>query len=206
MAAHSNQSFASLMEAARKRIAKLRECRYHRIGDIAKLLEVETHVLRYWETQFSQVKPQKSGTGHRLYRRKDVEALVLIRELLYTERYTIVGAKRLLKESNLLKTLQGKSEVSVCLATTSAHLNPNTEINLEERSPKTMAESTDVESEANSRARLEKGNEGNPVIHHGLSMKEGFKRKTLGLDIATELQSMLDELRDVSMLLRANLT
>jgi DNA-binding transcriptional MerR regulator len=97
--------YDTLIENSQKRLALFPERRYHRIGDVAKCLDVETHVLRYWETQFSQIKPQKSGTGHRLYRKKDVETLVLIRELLYSERYTIVGAKRLLKEGDVFTLL-----------------------------------------------------------------------------------------------------
>src|ERR1700690_2743839 len=67
---------------------------YFRIGEVAGLLAVEPYVLRYWETEFPKLAPKKSGTGHRLYRRKDVELLLRIKHLLYEKRYTIEGARQ----------------------------------------------------------------------------------------------------------------
>ncbi|MGA2739959.1 MAG: MerR family transcriptional regulator [Bryobacteraceae bacterium] len=67
---------------------------YFRIGEVAGLLAVEPYVLRYWETEFPSLAPKKSGTGHRLYRRKDVELLLKIKHLLYEKRYTIQGARQ----------------------------------------------------------------------------------------------------------------
>ena len=67
---------------------------YFRIGEVAGLLAVEPYVLRYWETEFPGLAPKKSGTGHRLYRRKDVELLLRIKHLLYEKRYTIEGARQ----------------------------------------------------------------------------------------------------------------
>lgn len=67
---------------------------YFRIGEVASLLAVEPYVLRYWETEFPSLAPKKSGTGHRLYRRKDVELLLKIKHLLYEKRYTIEGARQ----------------------------------------------------------------------------------------------------------------
>ena len=71
---------------------------YFRIRDVADLLEVKPYVLRYWETEFSIVSPEKSATGQRVYRKSDVENLVLIKHLLYGERYSIEGAKKRIKE------------------------------------------------------------------------------------------------------------
>src|SRR5207302_3656082 len=71
---------------------------YFKIGEVAKLVGVKPYVLRYWETEFSVLRPGKTRARHRLYRRKDVEMLLEIRRLLYTERYTIEGAKRRLRE------------------------------------------------------------------------------------------------------------
>jgi DNA-binding transcriptional MerR regulator len=77
---------------------------YFRIGEVAGLLAVEPYVLRYWETEFPRLAPKKSGTGHRLYRRKDVELLLKIKHLLYEKRYTIEGARQsLLNDSKLSK-------------------------------------------------------------------------------------------------------
>lgn len=67
---------------------------YFRIGEVAGLLAVEPYVLRYWETEFPSLAPKKSGTGRRLYRRKDVELLLKIKHLLYEKRYTIEGARQ----------------------------------------------------------------------------------------------------------------
>ena len=72
---------------------------YFRIGEVSALLGVEPYVLRYWETEFPSLSPKKSGTGHRLYRRKDVELLLKIKQLLYEKRYTIEGARQSLQES-----------------------------------------------------------------------------------------------------------
>jgi DNA-binding transcriptional MerR regulator len=69
---------------------------YFKIGEVSELLGVEPYVLRYWETEFSILSPKKSGTGHRLYRRKDVELLLRIKHLLYEKRYTIEGARQTL--------------------------------------------------------------------------------------------------------------
>jgi DNA-binding transcriptional MerR regulator len=67
---------------------------YFRIGEVAGLLGVEPYVLRYWESEFPTLAPKKSGTGHRLYRRKDVELLFKIKNLLYDKRFTIEGARQ----------------------------------------------------------------------------------------------------------------
>jgi DNA-binding transcriptional MerR regulator len=67
---------------------------YFRIGEVAKLCGVEAYVLRFWETEFPQLKPNKSGTGQRLYRKRDVEFALRIKRLLYSEGYTIAGARQ----------------------------------------------------------------------------------------------------------------
>ena len=71
---------------------------YFKIGEVARLVGVKPYVLRYWETEFSVVRPGKTRARHRLYRRKDVETLLEIRRLLYAEGYTIEGAKRRLRD------------------------------------------------------------------------------------------------------------
>lgn len=70
---------------------------YFRIGEVGNLVGVEPHVLRYWETEFPAVGPKKSGTGHRMYRRKEVELLLKIKHLLYVKKYTIEGARQFLQ-------------------------------------------------------------------------------------------------------------
>jgi DNA-binding transcriptional MerR regulator len=69
---------------------------YFKIGEVSELLGVEPYVLRYWESEFTVLSPKKSGTGHRLYRRKDVELLLRIKHLLYEKRFTIEGARQTL--------------------------------------------------------------------------------------------------------------
>lgn len=70
---------------------------YFRIGEVAKLCEVPAYVLRFWEGEFPQLKPNKGGTGQRLYRRRDVEMALRIKSLLYDEGYTIPGARQAFK-------------------------------------------------------------------------------------------------------------
>ena len=71
---------------------------FFKIGDVATIVGVKPHVLRYWETEFPRIRPQKSRSGQRLYRRKDVELLLQIRHLLYEKRFTIAGARARLRE------------------------------------------------------------------------------------------------------------
>lgn len=70
---------------------------YFRIGEVAKLAGIKPYVLRFWESEFSSLGPKKSGTGHRLYRRKDVELVLEIKRLLYEKRFTIEGARKVLE-------------------------------------------------------------------------------------------------------------
>ena len=70
---------------------------YFKIGDVARLCGVEPYVLRFWETQFPQLKPNKSGTGQRLYRRREVEVALEIKRLVHGEGYTISGARQALE-------------------------------------------------------------------------------------------------------------
>ena len=72
---------------------------YFKIGDVARICSIETYVLRFWETQFPQLKPNKSGTGQRLYRRRDVELALRIKNLVHIEGYTLAGARQALQQS-----------------------------------------------------------------------------------------------------------
>jgi DNA-binding transcriptional MerR regulator len=74
--------------------ASLPEKLYFRIGEVAELVGVEPHVLRYWEREFRTIRPTKSAKGQRVYSRRDVENLMRVRELLYKEGFTIAGAKK----------------------------------------------------------------------------------------------------------------
>lgn len=70
---------------------------FFRIGEVAGLVGVEPHVLRYWEREFRSIRPTKSAKGQRVYSRKDVENLIRVRELLYRDGFTIAGAKKKLQ-------------------------------------------------------------------------------------------------------------
>ena len=74
---------------------------YFRIGEVAGLVGVEPHVLRYWEREFRSIRPSKSAKGQRVYSRRDVENLMRVRELLYTQGFTIAGAKKRLQRSGV---------------------------------------------------------------------------------------------------------
>ncbi|HOD37059.1 MAG TPA: MerR family transcriptional regulator [Syntrophales bacterium] len=71
---------------------------YFRIGEVSKILGVEPYVVRYWESEFKTVKPVRTRTDQRLYRKKDLEELLVIKDLLYRDRFTIAGAKKKLSE------------------------------------------------------------------------------------------------------------
>lgn len=86
---------------------------YFRIGDVAEIVGVKPYVLRFWETEFKTVSPQKSHSGQRVYRRSDVEKLCLIRDLLYRQRYSIEGARKRLSELSRTKNALGQAKAEV---------------------------------------------------------------------------------------------
>ncbi len=71
---------------------------YFRIGEVARLCRLPAYVLRFWETEFPQLKPTKSSTGQRMYRRRDVENVLHVKRLLYDEGFTIAGARQQLRD------------------------------------------------------------------------------------------------------------
>jgi DNA-binding transcriptional MerR regulator len=80
---------------------------YYRIGDVARICGVEPYVLRFWETQFPHLRPNKGGTGQRLYRRREVELALRIRELVHKEGYTLAGARQALETAPRPRGKQG---------------------------------------------------------------------------------------------------
>ncbi len=70
---------------------------FFKIGEVAKITGVKPYILRYWETEFPHLKPSKGRSQHRLYRRRDVEDILRIKQLLYEEKFTIAGAKQVLR-------------------------------------------------------------------------------------------------------------
>jgi DNA-binding transcriptional MerR regulator len=93
---------------------------YFRIGDVAKLCGVEAYVLRFWESEFPQLRPNKSGTGQRLYRRRDVELALRIKHLLYADGYTIAGARQVFAAESRESKKLAQSELPLKRATSQA--------------------------------------------------------------------------------------
>jgi len=84
---------------------------YLRIGEVARLLGTQTHVLRYWEDSFPQLKPVRAASGQRLFRKPDMETLLLIKRLLHDEGYTIAGARKRLAELEQAPSKQAPPEL-----------------------------------------------------------------------------------------------
>ena len=85
--------------------------RYFRIGEASSIIGVEPYVLRYWESEFSQLKPQRADSKQRTYQKKDLETLLEIKRLLYEEKMTIEGAKRRLKQKSKNKTAPDRPSI-----------------------------------------------------------------------------------------------
>ncbi len=86
---------------------------YFKIGEVAKIVGVKPYVLRYWETEFSELKPGKTRSSHRQYRRRDVETLLRIKDLLHARRFTIEGARKQLKAEARSRAGRGTPTVDV---------------------------------------------------------------------------------------------
>jgi DNA-binding transcriptional MerR regulator len=76
---------------------KVPEKQTFKIGEVCEMLQLEPYVLRYWESEFDDLNPQKNAMGQRIYRPRDIEIIYLIKKLLYEEGYTIIGARKQLK-------------------------------------------------------------------------------------------------------------
>lgn len=98
--APSHREFASNLYDAdlERELATIPEKLAFKIGEVADLLNIKTYVLRYWETEFEQLRPQKSAKNQRVYLRKDVELVMMIKKLLYRDRFSIEGARTALKQ------------------------------------------------------------------------------------------------------------
>ena len=89
---------------------------YFKIGEVTRLTGVKQHVLRYWESEFPAIRPQKSKSNQRLYRRADVEAILAIKHLLYDRKFTIEGARRHIKDEGVVSSLPPPDPESVAAA------------------------------------------------------------------------------------------
>ncbi|HUU81420.1 MAG TPA: MerR family transcriptional regulator [Acidobacteriota bacterium] len=81
--------------------------RYFRIGEASRIIGVEPYVLRYWESEFPQIRPRRADSNQRTYQRKDLEIVLEIKRLLYEEKVTIEGAKRRLREARMKESTVG---------------------------------------------------------------------------------------------------
>ena len=88
---------------------------YYRIGEVSEIVGVEPHVLRYWETEFRSIRPQKSRKGQRIYSRRDVEKLITVKDLLYSHGFTIAGARKKLREGGAEPPAAEEAQKSVTL-------------------------------------------------------------------------------------------
>lgn len=86
---------------------------YYRIGEVSEIVGVEPHVLRYWETEFRSIRPQKSRKGQRIYSRRDVEKLITVKDLLYSHGFTIAGARKKLREGGAEPPAAAEQEKAV---------------------------------------------------------------------------------------------
>jgi len=94
---------------------------YFRIGEVASLVGVEPHVLRYWEREFRTIRPTKSAKGQRVYSRRDVENLMRVRDLLYADGFTIAGAKKKLQRAERESLAPEAATVALAVPELSAH-------------------------------------------------------------------------------------
>ena len=91
------------------RARRLRRRTFYSIGEVCEMFDLKPHVLRYWETQFDQLRPSKNRAGVRVYQGDEMETIALIRKLVHEERYTIEGARKRIEE---LRSLGSEAEVS----------------------------------------------------------------------------------------------
>jgi DNA-binding transcriptional MerR regulator len=94
--------------ATRKSAVEPESKLYRSISEVSDMLDVKPHVLRYWETQFSMLRPKKNRAGNRMYRPDEVKLLLRIKDLLYDRRYTIEGARRTLLDERREESPQGE--------------------------------------------------------------------------------------------------
>ena len=92
---------------ALKKINKL----YYSIGEVSKITNLKQYVLRYWETEFPSIKPDKNRAGNRVYKEKDIENFKIVQSLLHEKKYTIKGARQYLKDLKKDLNLQNKTKV-----------------------------------------------------------------------------------------------
>ena len=86
---------------------------YYSISEVSRITDLEQYVLRYWETEFEQLKPAKNSSGNRIYTNKDIKLILLIKKLLKEEKYTIEGAKKILKNFSVGEDGEEKGDLKI---------------------------------------------------------------------------------------------
>ena len=137
---------------------------FFKIGEVCELAGVQAHVLRYWESEFPMLAPQKNRAGQRVYRKRDVEMALRIKELLYEDQYTIAGAKK-----RLTNELRGGGKLKV--------------VGKEEETASESAAFAETASEAVHAAPP--ANDGNNVARRSAEERQGLKQ------LASELRELL---------------
>lgn len=143
---------------------------YYSISEVSKITELEQYVLRYWETEFDQLKPAKNLAGNRIYTNKDIKLILYIKKLLRDEKYTIEGAKKLLKNYNL------KEDIST----------------LTEKTAETKLSQTQNQSKANKELSL--FNNSNTTSDIDTSDNENIELKRDLIELRTFLFELLDNI------------
>ena len=97
---------------------------YYSIGEVSKMVDLKSYVLRYWETEFKQLSPPKNRAGNRIYRKKDIDLILKIKDLLYNKKYTIEGARSMLssKDADIKPTSVMGSETIAILRKELEHI------------------------------------------------------------------------------------
>ena len=88
---------------------------YYRIGEVSEIVGVQPHVLRYWETEFRSIRPQKSSKGQRVYSRRDVEKLLRVKDLLRNQGFTIAGARKRLSDAREAVPLSAPAPAAIAV-------------------------------------------------------------------------------------------
>ena len=151
---------------------------YFRIGEVAGLVGVEPHVLRYWEREFRSIRPTKSAKGQRVYSRRDVENLMRVRDLLYADGFTIAGAKKKLQRNGTEPDTEEDAHAEVEGAPSSASMRP------EAAAAEQLTVERERREEARARESEKSGDGGAPNAYVRAALKE----------LRSEIEALLAEL------------
>jgi len=97
---------------------------YFKIGEVCEITGVQPHVLRYWETEFPQLAPEKNRAGQRVYKRRDIELILRIKKLLYEDKFTIAGARKRLAAESRFKLLSSEASPEATEGTSEGPVSP----------------------------------------------------------------------------------